>query len=105
MYTEPCNCELKYSNIEKALVLSTGHVSFETDQLFQAMVKFPFRYVLHDYGYILFLRLLDEEKREQWQELAPELIPIIEMANQHGCSLIDFDRDASLNGNLQGFDW
>jgi len=92
--------------IEKVLVLSTRHM-LESEPEFNSGDEDlqGVRCLRHDYGYILFLNLDKRYRKEQIEEAALWLRPILELAFECNCSHINFDRDGSTIGNLPTWNW
>ena len=83
--------------VEKVLVLSTAHMPSSLPDFGEI------RHVEHDFGFIVFV-CLDDEEREM--KLAPEwLRPLIKIANGQQCNYINFDADAPVDGNLNVWEW
>jgi hypothetical protein len=91
-------------NIEKALVLSTAHISESTRQKFDRNEKMPFRYEHHEYGWILFATTTYEDELDRWSEI-PDLLAIMKLANKNHCTLINLDADADEAEGLETFEW
>lgn len=111
--------------IEKTLTLCTSHLSKETAERLGEFdqeenteplpsdsptwkLEMPARFVVnHQYGWIFFIApsTLQRVNFETHLEKMPELKTIIRFALKHGCSMINFDRDASKLDELESFDW
>ena len=91
--------------IEKTLVLSTAHISKETnDVLMEAReTALAFRKVNHECGFILWVSEAALEEEGAFR-LFPELEPIMQLAIEKDCTLVYIDRDADQIG-LQTFNW
>jgi hypothetical protein len=96
---------------EKVLVLSTAHISKQTNDFLKEVHHDKleaFRFVAHSYGFILFVSevSLEEDRVNDWKYF-PELRPIMEMAVKYRCSYINIDRDGEVDytGQLQTFEW
>lgn len=87
--------------IEKALVLSTAHITLAINNALEAGIVLPFRVQNHEYGFIFFLT---EESLHEDNPL-PELIPIISYAIKNGCTMINLDRDADIVEELPTYEW
>jgi hypothetical protein len=101
-------------NIEKVLVLSTAHITKNTDEWLTSTATnkeghdtlLPMRHIKifnHHYGYIMFITDTPPETQD-WQEM-PEMMMIIKYAQQKGCTMINLDRDAAIVPNLITFEW
>lgn len=96
--------------IEKVLILSTGHVSqfeFETMTVDDEM---PFRTIEHEYGVILIMSdFEDEEAFEQARCYMvahfPKLWKVTQFAKGLGCRYVNFDRDGEIYELLPQYDW
>lgn len=108
--------------IEKTLVLSTAHISSQTNDILQELKpsdflqdaydddkeKLPFRFIAnHHYGYIIFLSDSNKEDESMKRILkkAPGIVPLIVYAIEIGCTMINLDRDAEVIPNLPTFEW
>jgi len=85
------------SHIEKIFTLSTAHMPYPEPMFKKA------RWVAHEFGYIVWVMSLVPDSIEND---APEwLRPIWERAYKEGCTLILFDRDASVVEDLEAWEW
>lgn len=109
--------------IERVLVLSTAHISKETDirlreigngefQTFgknELDMEVPFRFITnHQYGHIIFCspQTLEEVRKEINFKVMLELYDIIEYALKNDCTMINIDADAEIiNAELRTFKW
>lgn len=90
----------------KVLELSTAHIGKETDKKLQLHVIDSVRFTSHEFGYIFFVKdKYEPEDLSQIEAEIPELIPIIKLASEKGCSLINLDRDAEEDNKFKKFDW
>jgi hypothetical protein len=106
--------------IENTLVLSTAHITLQTNDLLNQMKpddfekdlhdeeeKMPFRFVPHHYGYIIFLS--DSAKTEEFMqrvlERSVDLGMVIDYAVKKECTMINFDRDADTTSDLPTYKW
>lgn len=96
---------------EKMLDLGTGHLPWSHP---------PFgkhRFVKHEYGFIVFVPGgFDEEQLKDSNEIrealqtgsneTPEwLLPIMVVASQEKCILINFDQDGDVDDRFKTYDW
>ena len=80
--------------IEKALVLSTGHMPCTAPDFGNI------RTCEHEYGYIVFTYF-----PEHCEEAAEWLKPILHLAHKNNCVLINFDRDVEPINSLTTYKW
>ena len=98
----------------KVLIISTEHIKPETSAfLHRNTEKFfteMFRFSLHEFGIIFFIRDLDKDEREEMQLFLNrkdmlDLLPIFEHAMKKGYSLINFDRDGMTTKKFPTYTW
>lgn len=101
---------------ERALVLSTAHITPKTDKVLGNQClgpvnvdnagHHPLRIVAHHYGYIIFVKMeMEPEDLQKIKDETPDLIPIIEFAIAKQCPLINLDRDAAEFKELPTYEW
>jgi hypothetical protein len=104
--------------IEKTLVLSTAHIQQSTSGFLTEIGnnendEVPFRFVDHQYGYIIFVsssilgkdNISDAAEYAQLLENFPDLYNLIRYAAENGCTMINLDRDGDTIDDLPTFEW
>ncbi len=112
--------------IEKHLVLSTGHIHKEDAEKLNNEMQFPsfkhtdsrMSFCETEYGWTLFVNFsqptehtypwdvysgtLCGRQEEKWKT---DFNAISDMAREFGCKYVTFDRDGPLEDNLKQYDW
>jgi len=106
--------------IENILVLSTAHITLQSDKLLTALKpvdvsqeldpdddRMAFRFIAHHYGYIIFLSdyAKEEEFMQKVSDRAQDLAMIIDYAIKKNCTMINLDRDADTTFDLPTYKW
>jgi hypothetical protein len=106
--------------IENILVLSTAHITLQTNDLLNQLKpvdvsqeldpdddRMPFRFIAHHYGYIIFLS--DYSKEEEFMQKvvdrAQDIAMVIDYAIKKNCTMINLDRDADTTFDLPTYKW
>jgi hypothetical protein len=82
---------LPSDNVENSLTISTAHVPSPSPDFGRERV------VEHDYGWIVFVSL--EGDAPSW------LRPILSLAIENECTIVNFDQAATELDNLRTYDW
>lgn len=88
--------------IEKALVLSTGHVSKATAQLLPNGIPNVIAYSKGPYGWLIYT---DPDMNQDSSGVPAELVRLLEVAQEHDCVWLMLDRDGTVEESLSTFDW
>ena len=107
--------------IENTLVLSTAHITLQTNDLLNQMKpvdlqqdlhdeeeKMPFRFIAnHHYGFIIFLSdyAKEQEFMQRLLERSVDLGMVIDYAIKKNCTMINLDRDAEETSDLPTYKW
>jgi len=96
------------------LDLSTGHLSQNDFDILQEVANtkngdFPFRVVDHEFGLLVFMPPpVDlQEVLEELPEsgISPNLLNVLDYAQELKCSLLNFDQDGGTIEQLPIYDW
>ena len=92
--------------IEKALVVSTAHLSKdEVDDLtLSEYTMNPYPVAAYDYGCYVYLGDPAEDE-DKLKSMSLEFARLVEIAREQGCSHIKLDRDGPTYEDLPTFDW
>lgn len=96
--------------IEKVLILSTGHISKSEFNTMTEDDEMPFRVIPHEFGIILILYDFDEvteyeDAKGYMQTHFPKLWRVILFSKNMGCKYINFDQDGIIYPALPNYDW
>ena len=96
--------------IERVLVISTGHVSHPEFLAMTADDELPYRVLDHEYGVLLILIDYDDmgefmEADSYMRTHFPHLLQVINFARERGCKYINFDQDGIQYKELPIYDW
>lgn len=105
---------------EKYLDLSTAHLTEQDNAILTAIADggadvAVVRFARHEYGYILFIPLVDSEelperRRDEAMKakmlgMSTEFVELIQYARGKECRIVNIDRDADAEGDLPTFEW
>jgi hypothetical protein len=102
--------KIKDPEINRVLVLSTGHLTKDELQRLNKVSYWP----VYDYGYGLFVwvpekvevsQLFLEMKASEREAFSSDLKNILEIAMKLGCQFVRFDCDGPLYEELPQYDW
>ena len=91
-----------HSNIEKALTLSTAHITEKTARWLDSKPKELIIYPKRDYGWFISVGELEEE---DLRNVPSDILFLIGCATGTDCSWLQLDRDAAIVDSLPTFDW
>lgn len=94
------------TEVTKLLVLSTGHITKETNSLLTIidMSEWPCSGGPYgDYGWFLYAH--DENCDEGDQKIPDDLWAVMQFARKEGCNYILLDRDGDTTEELPIYDW
>lgn len=96
--------------IEKVLIVSTGHVSHPEFLAMTADDELPYRAIDHEYGVLLILVDHDDigesvEADSYMRTHFPHLLTVVNFARERGCKYINFDQDGIQYEELPIYDW
>lgn len=96
--------------VEKILVLSTGHLSLNEFNEMQINDEMPFRVIKHEYGAIVIMydfneTLEFEDAKGFMLGRFPKLWRVLMFAKGMGCRYVNFDQDGNLYPNLPSYEW
>lgn len=96
--------------IEKVVILSTGHLPYSEFNTMTVDDEFPFRAIPHEYGVIIIATKFEDAEtarhnKEYMQGHFPVLWDVIQFAWNRGCLYINFDQDGEFYKELKQYDW
>ena len=108
--TESITPEKSRYEIEKTLILSTGHVSEHEFNTMQDDDEFPYRVIKHEYGLIVVLTDLEDigefvDADSYMRGHFSNVWSVVKFAENLGCKYINFDQDGEVYEELKEFDW
>jgi len=106
-------------DIEKMLVISTGHITEKDMTLLTEEGLYPYTILQTGYGTIISLvtnmtlppreqsvDFITEFKEEKWMKIfSKEFMEILRIAKENDCFWVNFDRDGSQYEELPLFEW
>ena len=108
-------------DIEKSLVISTGHITKADMENLTVTDPHPYPYTVKetDYGVMIYITedmelppreqsvefITDFEYEDWMDEYSDEFMEILRIAKEQGCSWVHFDCDGTQYESLRLFDW
>lgn len=96
--------------IEKVLILSTGHLTQQEFEGMQVDDEMPFRIIKHEYGAIVIMydfneTLEFEDAKGFMLGHFPKLWRVLMFAKGMGCRYVNFDQDGEIYAKLPSYEW
>jgi len=95
-------------DIQKTLILSTGHLPrFEFDRIHK-FTGMPFRTTIHSYGKLLIFMEMDETTKPLYENMYnnyPALSKVYSLMQANGIKRVDFDQDGEYVFGLKEYNW